>query len=255
MCKIISVVNNKGGCGKTTTTICLANQLQIYEFDVLVVDTDSQCNTTTFYGAKTYDTYTMMDIMCADVNANLCIQRTSVGDIIPSDKCLKNVDIKILDDSNRLLHLKRSMANINKYDYVIIDTPPQLSIMTLNALASSDFILLPTDESGWSINGIFEILNVVKSISNTVNPSIKLAGLLITKAHPYTRVSKEISNAINKLFAPQGLKAFNTKIRESVACREAISLKAVPLAKFAPNSNTCVDYKKFTDELLEVING
>ena len=111
MSKVICLANQKGGCGKTTTAICLAQSLIRRGFKVLFVDTDSQCNSTRFYDAKSENMATVMDILCSDEDSLGCIQATNYGDIIPSDPMLKDVDIKVKDDSRRFLHLRNSIES------------------------------------------------------------------------------------------------------------------------------------------------
>lgn len=256
MSKVICIANQKGGCGKTTTSICLAQSLIIRGFKVLFIDTDSQCNSTVFYDAKIDKMATMMDILCNDEKADECIQHTKIGDIIPSDKLLKNVDIKVADDAKRFLHLRNSIKSIrDKYDFIIIDTPPQISLVLRNVLVACDYILMPVDESGWSVYGILDLVDVVNEIKHFLNQNLKVLGILIVKSRRNTKIANRVREATNEIADKIGSQCFKNNIRESVTCKEALTEFMVPLGKYSKACITNIDYENFTDEFLEEINN
>ena len=256
MSKVICLANQKGGCAKTTTSICLVQSLTARGYKVLLIDTDAQCNSTYFYDAQIDNRATMMDILCNDANANECIQQTKMGDIIPSDKLLKNVDIKVADDSKRFLHLKYSIESIrNNYDFIIIDTPPQISLVLRNVLVACDYIVMPVDESGWSIYGIMDLVDVINEIKHFLNKELKILGILIVKSKRRTKIAHRVRKASDEIAEKIGCIRFKNDIRESVTCKEALTEFMVPLDKYSKSCIAYIDYENFVNELLEEITN
>ncbi len=252
----IALANQKGGVGKTTTSLCLANELKSRGFNVLFIDTDAQCNSTKFFEAKTQGVATILDIFCGDEPAINCIQHTSKGDIIASDKLLSDAENMVKVDERRFRHLKRSLKSIEgKYDFVVIDTPPAIGVALKNVLATVDYVIIPVEESGWALDGLMDFAEAIE-LARENNENLKIMGILTVKSKERTRKSKRISELAETLAEKLKTKCFQTKIRESVACTEALTEYYVPLNEYAPESSTAQDYKNFTDEMLgEISNG
>ena len=252
----IAISNQKGGVGKTTTSLCVAQELKSRGFQVLLIDTDAQCNSTKFYEARTEQEATVLDIFCGDEPALNCVQHTAKGDIIASDKLLSDAETMVKVDERRFTHLKRSLKSLeDKYDYVIVDTPPAIGVALKNVLAAVDYVIIPVEESGWSLDGLMDFAQALE-LARDNNEKLQVAGILIVKAKERTRKSKRIGELATKVAEKLGSKCFNTKIRESVSCTEALTEYYVPLNEYAPDSTTSKDYKNFVDELLEEIaNG
>lgn len=252
MAKIIAVANQKGGCGKTTTTICFAQELRGRKKKVLVIDTDPQCNTTDFYQAEVEDQNTVADILYGDAPAAECIQHKEYGDIIPSDKELSNAESMTRPDEMRFLHLKKSLKAVrDNYDYIIIDTPPAIGVLLKNVLATADEILIPIEESGWSVKGLMDLNDAITMAENTTNENLTIAGLLVIKAKKNTRRSRRIEETSEMLAEKMNTRLFHTKIRESVRTSEALTEYGIPLWEYAPGSTTQIDYEDFVDEFLK----
>lgn len=249
--KVITIANQKGGVGKTTTAICIAQELIRRNYKVLFIDADAQANATIFYEGTMEDNYTLADIMYGDELALTCIQSTSKGDIICSDTQLKDAENKVKLDEYRFLHLKRALKGIEeKYDFIIIDTPPAIGVLLKNVLAASDFVIIPIQESGWSLTGIMDFRDAINMAKDTNNPSLSILGILPVMVHKNTLKSKNIHQLASSLADKLNTKVFSADIRETTKCAEALTMYFVPLHLFAPSANTTLDYANLVDEIL-----
>ena len=195
----IAISNQKGGVGKTTTSLCVAQELKSRGFQVLLIDTDAQCNSTKFYEATTQGKATVLDILCGDEPALNCVQHTSKGDIIASDKLLSEAENMVKVDERRFTHLKRSLKSLEEnYDYIIIDTPPAIGVALKNVLATVDYVIIPVEESGWSLDGLMDFAQAL-DLARDNNEKLKVAGILVVKAKERTRKSKRIGELAAKV--------------------------------------------------------
>ena len=251
----IAISNAKGGVGKTTTAITLAQNLKRRKKKVLIIDADPQCNTTRFYSAATEDTATMEDILCSnDTLAEECIQHLEYGDIIPCENELHDAENMIHADDYRSLHLKRAGKNLDSmYDYIIIDTPPAAGVIVRNVLAFTDYVIIPVQESGWSLDGLMTYYeSTIQQSLDVTNPNLKIAGILIVMSKPRTNESKRIRGMAESLAEKIGTKVFDTSIRTSVKVTESLTDFCVPLHDFAPGCTADEDYEAFTIEVLKL---
>ena len=197
----------------------------------------------------------ILDIFCGDEPAVNCVQHTDKGDIIPSDKLLSDAETMIKVDERRFTHLKRSLRSLDdKYDFIIVDTPPSIGVALKNVLAAVDYVIIPVEESGWSLDGLMDFANAL-DLARDNNEKLQVAGILIVKAKERTRKSKRMGELAAKVAEKLGTKCFRTKIRESVSCTEALTEYYVPLNDYAPNSTTNNDYKNFVNELMEELSN
>jgi len=251
----IAVCNNKGGVGKTTTAICLAQELKRRGNRVLFVDTDPQCNSTNFYEAEFEGRATMVDLLCGDSKASDTIQTTEKGDVIPSDPELKNADTSVKVNEKMFFHIRNRLPEVaNNYDYIIFDTQPAINITLRNVLAASDYVIIPMEESGFAVNGLMNIAEAVDMAKN-FNPNLQILGILTVKTKDRTKKAARMGDLMDEIAKNIGTTRFNVKIRECVACAEALTEYYVPLYEYAPNSTTNADYEAFTTEVLEKIGG
>ena len=247
----LAVANQEGGVGKTTTSLCVAQELLNRGKRVFLIDMDAQSNSTKFYEAQTEETGTMLDILCGDLPAIECVQHTEKGDIIPSDRQLSDAETMVKVDERRFSHLKRSLKSVEDlYDFIIIDTPPAIGVVLKNVLATVNYVIIPVEESGWSLDGLMDFANALE-LARDNNENLKLAGILTVKAKERTRKSKRMGDLAATIANKLGTQCFRTKIRESVSCSEALTEYYVPLSEYAPKGTTTEDYKNFVDELLE----
>lgn len=250
MAKKICIANRKGGVGKSTTALALACGLAKKGKKVLMVDTDPQRNTTSVYGAKIEDTATLYDIFFSGISAKDCIQKTNLGDIIPSDDLLKNADTQIDPNSfGRFKIIKKALAEVeNDYDYIIFDTPPLLGILLNNVLMASDYIIIPCTCDKFGLQGMVDFYDTVKNAQEE-NEKLKILGLLIIKYKGRQTLTKDLEDNLLPDYAKtMNTKVFKTRIRESVKCQESQILNK-SIFEYAPTCNTAIDYMDLIKEI------
>ena len=247
----IAIANQKGGVGKTTTALALADGLRIRGKSVLLIDTDPQRNSTMVYGAKTEDTATLYDIIFAGYTAEQCIQTTDHGDIIASDEQLQSADTQIKPSPRMYKYLKSALKTTDKkYDYIIFDTPPRTGILLGNVLEAAEFVIIPITCDIFGIQGLMDFYQTVKEYQDD-NDILSIMGLLKIKYKGRQSLTKDIEEQILPDYARQmKTKVFKTAIRESVKCQEAQTLRQ-SLFEYAPKSTTATDYSMLIDEIME----
>lgn len=250
----IAVANVKGGCGKSSSSICIAQELISRGKKVLLVDSDGQCNATSFYDAVSENMPTVIDILCGNIPMKDCIQSTEKGDIVPSDIQVFDSETVVKNDEIRFLHYRLSIRETeNLYDYIIFDTPPAIGVALKNTLGCVDYVVIPVKEDGWSVEGLIPFQEQVEMAKYT-NPNIKVLGIFTTMHD--TRSKKRnatIKSVVDKVCEMYETTMFNTKIRISTRVPEALTVYRIPLNKYAKDSNPAIDYKNLTDEILERI--
>lgn len=250
----IAIANQKGGIGKTTTALCLAAGLTSRGFKNLIIDTDPQKSTTSVYGAKEDNTYTLADMLFSNTPASECIQQTSLGDIIASDSILKEAEIRIPADADRYYHLADTCKSVeDKYDYIIFDTPPGNGVLLGNVLSCADSVIMPITCDRFGIQGMVDFYNSMCTYKKRINPNIYIAGVLIIKYKGRQSLTHSLEEeTIPEIAKTIETKVFETKIRESVKCQES-QVYGKSLFEYAPNSTTAIDYNMFIEELLKEI--
>lgn len=254
MAQKIAIANMKGGIGKTTTALCLADGLRKRGKKVLLIDTDPQQSATGVYGAKYDGVSTLADIMYYDSKAEECIQYLPLGDIIASDKALTDADTHIKADADRFYHLADSCSNIESiYDYIICDCPPGNGVMLGNVLSYVDKIIMPITCDKFGIQGMKDFSEVMGTYTKRINPKLQILGVLIIKYKGRQSLTKDLEdNLIPNIITEMNTKLFETRIRESVKCQEAQAL-GQSLFAYAPDSTTATDYDAFIEEFLKEI--
>ena len=251
--KVIAVANQKGGVSKSTTSQAAAEILNAGGRKTLLVDLDPQSNLSFAAGAKLENTQTIYNVMKGEVKAENILQKTSSGDILPSNILLSGADIEFTATGREYM-LKESINDIKrKYEYVIIDCPPALSILTINAFAASDFIVIPSLADVFSMQGMSQLNTTVQSVRRYCSPNLKIAGILLTKFTQRNTISQNIKKTLSSITDQMNTKLFNTCIRNSVVLQEA-QLQQKSLLEYASGSNAMEDYINFVSELEEIIN-
>lgn len=250
--KIIAIANQKGGVGKTTTAVSLATGLNKLGKKTLLIDTDSQCNSTDTYQALVDNTATLYDLLFEEEPLINCIQHTVVGDIVACDPLMREAEQRFPNDNSRSFILKEVCEPLKEldYDYVIIDTPPTMGVILSNVLTLSDEIIIPVTCDRYGLAGM-ELLNqTILSAKKYTNPNLKVAGILLIKYSERLNICKEIVEGLPYISSILNTKIFETKIRESVACREAQSSR-ISIYEYASTCSTAVDYYNLCKEFIE----
>ena len=243
---ITAVANQKGGVGKTTTCSALVAGLTQKGYRVLGIDLDAQTNLTTSMGATAKRT--ALGVLTGECEAAEAIVHTETGDMIPSSTRLSNADM-LLEETGKEHKLAEAIAPIKAdYDYIIIDTPPSLNILTINALTACDLVIVPALADRYSLQGIGELAKTIDAVRKYTNPTIKVAGILLTMFNGRTRIAKEVTEVLEQMAAKLDTRVFDTKIRASVKASE-VQFKKGGLFKYAPRATVTEDYRSWIDEL------
>lgn len=247
---VIAIANQKGGVGKTTTAINLSAAFARADKRVLLIDLDPQGNSTLSFlehGAfdlSVYDLLTESQIAFSDV-----IKPTKVHglDILPSRINLAKFESKLIGEFDAPFRLKDRIEGIKRdYDYVVIDTPPTLGLITVNALVASDYLLVPIQPSYFALEGTDDLLETFEKVKARPNPNLQILGVVITLLDKRTTLAKDIHDQIRQVF---GEKVFDTVISKSVRLEESPAYKET-IFSFAPNSSGATEYFNLCQEVM-----
>jgi chromosome partitioning protein len=249
MSKIIALANQKGGCAKTTTAVNLAAGLAQRGKKTLLVDMDSQANATAVFVNPDKLEKTMYDVLINNQPLKEIIIKTKTKnlDLAPSDIMLSAVDIKLANVLGREKILKRRMKDID-YDYIIIDTPPSLGLLTINSLTTANEIIIPISMSYFALKGVKLLEETIEKVrENLDHPNLKILGVLATYYDPITNVSKDALEMIKNYF---GDLVFKTVIRKNIKLEEAHS-SGMSIFEYNPRSSGAEDYNNLVEEILK----
>ncbi len=248
MGKIYVFVNQKGGVGKTTSAINIGAYLAEAGKKVLLVDFDSQGNMSSGVGLSK-DKPTVYELMAGQASAEQVIRHTPVDnlDAIPASIDLSGAAIELVGQEERDFFLKKSLEPVkNKYDYILIDCPPSLGILTLNGLAAADAVLIPMQCEYFALEGISLLLQTVKQVQKKINPQLTIGGIFFTMYDSRTRLAQDVVMQVKAYF---GNSVFNTIIPRNVRLSEAPS-HGVPICKYDPNCQGAKSYKSLAEEVI-----
>lgn len=251
MGKIVTVFNQKGGVGKTTTVVNLAATLGYKGYKTLLIDVDPQGNATSGVGIdKSEIEYSTYDMLLGEVTARSILTETEFKNlsILPASIDLAGAEIELSDKENRNRILKKAIATlVVEYDYIIIDCPPSLGILSINALVAADTLIVPLQCEYYALEGLSQLVNTVRAVKKEYNPHLELEGVLFTMYDSRLKLSQQVVDEVNQYFPK---KTYRTMIPRSVKIAEAPSF-GKPVIYYEKYSKASFAYKKFTDEFLK----
>lgn len=246
----IAVANQKGGVGKTTTTINLAAAVANKGFKTLLIDLDPQANSSMSYVDVRQVERSMFDVLVSEeLGIREVIVPTPVENLslAPSRIALAKLESKLIGEIDGHYRLKDRISEvINEYDYVFIDTPPTLGMITVNALVASTHVLVPIQSSYFALEGTDDLLETIEKIKSRPNPNLQLLGVVITMHDKRTTLSKDIHDQIQQVF---GDRLFRTTITKSIRLEESPAYKE-SIFSFAPRSSGAMEYYSLSEEIL-----
>lgn len=248
MLETISIVNRKGGVGKTVTTHALGAGLALRGYRVLYVDLDSQCNLTYDLAANKAQ-HTALDVLTGTATAEDAITHTPGGDVIAASPALAGADTQITG-TGKEYRLREALEPLHGlYDYILIDTPPALGTLTVNALTASSGVIIPVQADVNSIRGIGMLHEAVQAVQKYTNPALTVKGILLTRYNGRAILSRDMRDNANGVAGELRTTVYNTPIRECIAIKEAEALQT-DIYSYAPRSNAAADYTAFVAEVL-----
>ena len=249
MSKAIAVINQKGGVGKSTTALAIGAGLSLKGYSVLFIDLDAQGNLSYTLGADTKG-YNAMGVLERPETAKEEIQHTPQGDIIASSPKLAGAD-KLLEETGKEYRLKEALDSLQgAYDYIIVDTPPALGILTINALTACTGAIIPAQADIYSLQGIGQLNSTIETVKKYCNPSLSIMGIVITRFNGRSIIRREVAEMLERTADQLHTKLFSSKIRECTALVEAQATKQ-NIYSYAPRSNATADYKALVDEIIK----
>lgn len=248
MKETIAIVNRRGGVGKTATAHAVGAGLARRGYKTLFIDLDSQCNLTFDVGGTTAP-LTSMEVLSGTATAQEAIQHAQGGDIIPASPSLAVADTT-LEGTRKEYRLKDALEPVlGEYDYIIIDTPPALGVLTVNALTACTSAIIPAQAEVHSIQGIGLLYETVKAVKKYTNPGITIKGILVTRYNGRAILSRDMKENLEATAEQLGTKVFDTPIRECTAIKEAQATQS-DIYSYAPRSNASKDYTALIDSIL-----
>ena len=249
MAKVISIANQKGGVGKTTTSVNLSTCLAQKGKKVLLIDIDPQGNATSGLGVDARETKSIYDVIINEVNIKDTVHSTMVKKlyVCPANIDLAGAEVELVSMVSRETRLKDAIDEIrDEFDYVIIDCPPSLGLITLNSFTASDSVLIPIQCEYYALEGLGQLINTIKLVQKHLNKNLEIEGVVLTMFDSRTNLSTQVATEVEKYF---GNKVFQTVIPRNKRLSEAPS-HGLPITLYDKDSKGAETYKKLAKELL-----
>ena len=250
MGKIISIANQKGGVGKTTTAVNLSAALAVMEFKVLLVDADPQANATSGVGVDPENLEkSAYECFLGQADIHDCIVETDTPNlsILPTRIDLVGAEVELVNEKNREYFISRALESVkDEYDFILIDCSPSLGLITVNALTASDSVIIPIQSEYFALEGLGKLLNTVRIVQTRLNPKLNIEGLLITMYDSRLRLARQVVEDVRTHFKHL---VFDTLIYRNTKLAEAPSY-GLPITSYDPSSKGARAYMAFADEFL-----
>ena len=248
----IAVVNQKGGVAKTSTCLAIGAELVKRGKKVLLIDLDPQANLT-FSVRGNGDNGNVLSALLHTKNANAEVQEAGKFSLLASVPGLAGADT-VLTSIGKEYRLREAIENISTdYDFCLIDCPPSLGILTVNALSASKYAIVPCQADPYSLQGLRQLSATAQAVKTYTNTALEILGIVIVRWNSRTVIRRELADVLRETAQEMGAELFKTRIRESISVIEAAAVRKT-LLEYAPKSNAAADYKALTDEILTRIN-
>ena len=248
MAKRIAIVNQKGGVGKTTTCVNLCAALKNLGCRVLACDFDPQANTTSGFGVDKTASPNIYDVLLNGADPLKAVVNTPYGDVLPSNKALAGASIEMISMEGREYRLRQALEILgDRYDYMFVDCPPSLELLTVNALCAADTVLVPVQCEYYALEGLSDLLSTIRIVKRSLNPSIQLEGVVLTMYDGRTNLSMQVAEEVKRHFPGQ---VYATVIPRNVRLSEAPS-HGKPVSAYDAFSRGTEAYDQLAREIME----